>query len=79
VLLALELGDPPAFDGIACRDCGKRFSTENDHLEPHVAHGPASIANLVPRCRSCHKAKTERDRRAGRLTPRDPDAERGPP
>jgi hypothetical protein len=79
VLLALELGVPPDFDGVACTDCGKRFRTEKDHVDPHVARGPASTANLKPRCYSCHQAKTERDRRAGMLTPRDPDAERGPP
>jgi 5-methylcytosine-specific restriction endonuclease McrA len=79
VLIALELGDPPAFDGVACTDCGKRFRTENDHVEPHVAHGPASTANLEPRCWSCHRAKTDRDHKAGKLTPSNPGAERGPP
>jgi len=29
-------------------------------------------ANLEPRCRSCHQAKTERDRKAGKLTPPPP-------
>ena len=70
VLVALELGEPPAFDGVACVDCGNRFGTENDHVEPHAAHGPASLDNLEPRCWLCHKAKTERDRRAGKLRPR---------
>lgn len=79
VRLALELGDPPDFDGVRCVDCGNRFRTENDHLEPHVGGGPASTGNLRARCWSCHRAKTERDRKAGRLTPRDPRAERSPP
>lgn len=79
VLLALELGHPPKFDGVKCTDCGKRFRTENDHLVPHCAGGPASCDNLEPRCWSCHRAKTEKDRRAGKLTPRAPDEERGPP
>jgi 5-methylcytosine-specific restriction endonuclease McrA len=79
VRIALELGDPSDFDGIKCTDCGKRFRTEHDHVEPHAALGPASTANLKPRCYSCHRAKTDRDRKAGRLTPRNPDAERGPP
>ena len=72
VLLALELGEPPAFDGIKCTDCGNRFRTENDHVEPHVARGPASTGNLKPRCRPCHRAKTERDRKAGKLRPPEP-------
>jgi HNH endonuclease len=79
VLIALELGEPPAFDGVVCTDCGNRFRTENDHVQPRVAHGPTSTANLKPRCWSCHRAKTERDRKAGKLTPRDPDVERAPP
>ena len=79
VRLALELGDPPEFDGVKCTDCGKRFRTENDHLEPHCTGGPSSTDNLEPRCYSCHRAKTEKDRRAGKLTPQAPDEERGPP
>ncbi|HEX9374950.1 MAG TPA: HNH endonuclease, partial [Actinomycetota bacterium] len=71
VRLALELGDPPAFDGIRCADCGNRFGTEIDHVEPHVALGPASTDNLEPRCWSCHQAKTARDRKAGKLRPPD--------
>jgi hypothetical protein len=72
VRLALELGEPPPFDGIACTDCGNRFRTETDHVDPHVALGPASVNNLQPRCWSCHRAKTERDRRAGKLRPAEP-------
>jgi hypothetical protein len=80
VAIALELGDPRDFDGIRCVDCGNRFRTENDHLEPHCSYGPASTDNLEPRCWSCHQAKTERDRRAGKLTPSPrPAPERGPP
>jgi hypothetical protein len=69
VRLALELGEAPHFDGIRCVDCGNKFRTENDHVEPHVALGPASTDNLKPRCWSCHQAKTERDRKAGKLKP----------
>ena len=72
VRLALELGPPPDFDGIVCTDCGNRFRTENDHTEPHIAGGPASLGNLHPRCWSCHRAKTKRDRRSGRLKPAEP-------
>jgi hypothetical protein len=72
VAVALELGEPPAFDGVACTDCGNRFRTEFDHLDPHIARGPSSYDNLKPRCWSCHQKKTERDRRAGKLKPPDP-------
>jgi hypothetical protein len=72
VATALELGDPPGFDGVACVDCGNRFRTEFDHVQPRVAHGPSSNGNLKPRCWSCHQGKTERDRRAGKLKPPDP-------
>jgi 5-methylcytosine-specific restriction endonuclease McrA len=77
VRLALELGPPPEFDGVRCTDCGNHFRNENDHVEPHVAFGPASTGNLEPRCYSCHKAKTDRDRKAGKLTPQR--LKRGPP
>jgi 5-methylcytosine-specific restriction endonuclease McrA len=69
VRAALELGPPPDFEGIRCRDCGNHFRTEWDHVRPHVAHGPASTTNLEPRCWTCHQAKTSRDRRAGKLRP----------
>ena len=81
VRLALELGAPPGFDGLKCIDCGNRFRNERDHVEPHSQHGPASVDNLEPRCWPCHQAKTERDRKSGKLTPPPPevDGERGPP
>lgn len=62
VRAALELGPPPDFDGIRCRDCGRHHKTEFDHVEPHIALGPASTGNLEPRCWPCHQAKTARDR-----------------
>ncbi|MPZ91164.1 MAG: hypothetical protein GEU68_05980 [Actinobacteria bacterium] len=79
VRIALQLGPPPDFDGISCVDCGNRFGNENDHVEPHTAYGPASTGNLRPRCWTCHQAKTERDRKAGKLTPPPPGAKRAPP
>jgi hypothetical protein len=72
VAVALELGDPPDFDGVVCVDCGNRFRTEFDHVEPHTAGGPVSTTNIDPRCRNCHLPKTERDRKAGKLTPPEP-------
>jgi 5-methylcytosine-specific restriction endonuclease McrA len=72
VAVALELGPPPSFDGVSCVDCGNRFRTEFDHVQPHGAKGPASNGNLKPRCWSCHQAKTQRDRKAGKLTPPEP-------
>ncbi|HEX2235117.1 MAG TPA: HNH endonuclease signature motif containing protein [Actinomycetota bacterium] len=69
VAVALELGDPPEFDGVACATCGRRFRTEFDHHEPHAAGGPVSTTNIDPLCWTCHRDKTARDRRAGRLGP----------
>jgi 5-methylcytosine-specific restriction endonuclease McrA len=79
VRTALELGEAPEFDGVRCVDCGNRFKTQNDHVEPHNALGPASTDNLKWRCWPCHQAKTKRDRKAGKLRPPPPDEERGPP
>jgi hypothetical protein len=70
--VALELGEPAEFDGVRCVDCRNRFRTEFDHVDPHVAHGPASNGNLQHRCWSCHQGKTERDRKAGKSKPPEP-------
>ncbi|MGH2778036.1 MAG: HNH endonuclease [Actinomycetota bacterium] len=72
VRIALELGKPPDFDGVVCVDCGNHFRPEFDHVEPRVARGPTSTGNVEPRCNSCHRAKTERDRKAGKLKPPEP-------
>lgn len=72
VAVALELGDPPEFDGVKCIDCGNRFRTEFDHVDPRNCRGPTSHPNLKPRCWPCHQAKTARDRRAGKLQPQAP-------
>jgi HNH endonuclease len=69
VAIALELGEPPEFDGVVCVDCGNRFKTEFDHVEPRVAGGPMSNGNLKPRCWRCHQTKTASDRRNGKLKP----------
>lgn len=71
VLLALELGDPPAFDGISCVDCGNRFWNPERSSRTPLRVRPASTDNLEPRCWSCHQAKTARDPKAGKL--RSPD------
>jgi len=72
VRVALELGDPPDFDGVLCIDCGNRFRTEFDHVHPYAAKGPSSHPNLRPRCWNCHQEKTRQDRKAGRLKPPEP-------
>jgi hypothetical protein len=69
VAVALELGEPPPFDGVVCVDCGNRFRMEFDHVEPRGAKGPTSKGNVKPRCWNCHQAKTERDRKNGKLKP----------
>jgi 5-methylcytosine-specific restriction endonuclease McrA len=63
VAVALELGEPPGFDGIACVDCGKRFKNQIDHVRPRSHTGPTSHPNLRPRCWTCHQAKTKRERK----------------
>ncbi|MGH2755547.1 MAG: HNH endonuclease, partial [Actinomycetota bacterium] len=72
VQVALELGDPPGFDGVTCVDCGNRFRTEFDHDRPRSARGPTSNGNLKPRCWPCHQEKTKRDRKAGKLKAGEP-------
>lgn len=79
VRAALELGEPPGFDGLECSDCGNRFRNEIDHIDPFASGGETSYANNEPRCNLCHKRKTERDRMAGKLTPLKPRPELAAP
>ncbi|MGH9197535.1 MAG: HNH endonuclease, partial [Acidimicrobiia bacterium] len=72
IRIALELGPPPDFDGIRCVDCGNQLNIEIDHVEPVVAGGETSNKNSDPRCWPCHVAKTERDRKAGKLKRLEP-------
>ena len=62
---ALELGDPPELDGVACSGCGKRFGIQWDHLQPVCAGGVTSFANEDPKCFECHVRKSEEERAAG--------------
>lgn len=66
---ALELGPAPAFEGLTCVEagCERRYGLEIDHVDPVANRGPTSFDNLEPRCWPHHRAKTERDRRAGLL------------
>ncbi len=64
---ALELGDPPGFDGLACVDCGNRYGVERDHVDPVANGGRTSRDNMTGRCYGCHQKKTEQDRQAGLL------------
>jgi len=64
---ALELGDPDRLDGAVCIEdgCDRRYGLEWDHDDPVANGGATSYANLKPRCKPDHRAKTERDRTAG--------------
>jgi hypothetical protein len=76
---ALELGLAPTFEGEVCAEeaCDRRHDLERDHVDPVANDGLTSYANVEPRCRPHHWAKTERDRKAGLLSGRG--AEREPP
>lgn len=68
---ALDLGPPPAFDGVECAypGCGRRHGLEWDHIDPVANHGPTAYDNLRPLCWQHHQEKTEHDRLAGLLHP----------
>lgn len=68
---ALELGTAHDFDGPKCVRCGNRFRPERDHIEPIAAQGPTKLSNLNWLCDPCHDVKTEEDRKAQKLRPRD--------
>jgi len=67
VRTAIDLGDPPDFDGRRCVDCGNLLALELDHQDPVANGGATAAANLFWRCYRCHREKTDRDRRAGLL------------
>ena len=69
VRIALSLGDPPGFDGLACVDCGARLGLEYDHQVPFSAGGETSLENLGLRCEPCHLAKTRLEHENGTLKP----------
>jgi hypothetical protein len=48
---ALELGDPPEFNGVTCSElgCGRRYGLQWDHLDPVANNGPTSRTNLDPK------------------------------
>jgi hypothetical protein len=77
VATALELGEPPEFDGVKCVDCGRRFRPEFDHVEPYASCRSTSLPNMKPRCWTCHGTKGDEDRRNGKLKPRG--RKRSPP
>ncbi len=64
---ALELGEPPDFDGVSCTEpgCNRRYGLEWDHVDPVAHNGPTSYENLRRTCKPHHWEKTERDRQAG--------------
>jgi hypothetical protein len=62
---ALDLGPVPEFTGRSCRECGRPFHLEHDHIVPLARNGPTSYDNLQALCWPCHRAKTERDCRNG--------------
>ena len=75
----LDLGDPPAFDGVKCAEegCDRRFGLQWDHKDPCANGGPTRKRNLQALCDPHHVDKTERDRKAGLFNGNRTD--RGPP
>jgi hypothetical protein len=67
---ALELGAPPAFNGVVCAEpgCDRTYGLQWDHVDPCANGGLTSVGNMQPLCTPHHVEKTERDRKAGLLT-----------
>ena len=77
IKIALDLGEPPGFDGRSCADCGNRFWLETDHHEPRAIGGETALDNLEDRCEPCHTRKTRCEHEAGLL--RSPALANAPP
>jgi len=78
IKIALNLGEPPGFEGRSCIDCGNRYFLETDHLEPRGSGGETALDNLKDRCDPCHDRKTKQDREAGLLRQMIPAARAAP-
>jgi hypothetical protein len=63
IRIALQLGQPPEFNGTQCAQCGNHYQLELDHHQPHNNGGPTSLANINPLCHHCHTRKSTQDRR----------------
>jgi hypothetical protein len=63
IRIALQLGQPPEFNGPQCAQCGNHYQLELDHHQPHINGGPTSLNNINPLCHHCHTHKTTQDRR----------------
>lgn len=63
---ALELGQPPGFEGTRCSQagCPRRYGLEWDHVQPVCRDGPTSYLNMQALCKPHHWEKTQRDREA---------------
>jgi 5-methylcytosine-specific restriction endonuclease McrA len=62
IRIALQLGEPPEFNGPQCAQCGNHYQLELDHHQPHHNGGPTSLPNIHPLCHHCHTRKTTQDR-----------------
>ncbi len=62
IRIALQLGQPPDFNGPVCAQCGNHYQLELDHHQPHINGGPTSLNNINPLCHHCHTHKTTQDR-----------------
>jgi hypothetical protein len=64
VRTALELGQPPGFEGAKCSfpGCDRRYGLEWDHVRPLSRHGPTNYDNLQPLCKPHHWEKTQQDK-----------------
>ena len=72
----LDLGDPPAFDGVLCSEagCDRRFGLQWDHKDPCLNGGPTRKRNLQALCDPHHVDKT--DATEGRPLARQPNRSR---
>lgn len=60
---ALELGQPPGFEGTKCSrpGCDRHYGLEWDHVQPVSHAGPTSYDNMQPLCKPHHWEKTKSD------------------
>jgi hypothetical protein len=76
VAVALELGSPPSFDGVYCVDCGNRFRTEFDHVQPHGAKARLRTATSNRGAGAATRRRRNATARPASSSPQSPDTSR---
>jgi hypothetical protein len=70
VRIALELGEPPDFDGVRCRYCGNASGTKQTTSSPTSPEAPRPMTTSGPGAGAAIRPRPSATRETGKLRPR---------